>query len=455
MPLTAGILLFLIRGLSPQERPRFLFQIKKDKNNREVGDCTGNFTFPLGRRCTDTMNAVEIAKDTYWIGCVDYDHHDFHGYSQSPEGTTYNAYFIKDEKNTLIDTVSIGKSNAMLCRLAHVIEPGKIDYIVVNHVEQDHAGCLPEIIAACKPEKIFCSTMALKSMEGHFGKQMQDWPVVAVKSGESISLGKHTLVFQETRMLHWPDSMVTYCPETKILFSQDAFGQNIASSERYADEWEHGDLVHRVKEYYFNIVLPYSPQVLKALPVVGSLDIEMIAPDHGLIWRGAMCKEIVDLYRTMAEQKPRKRAVIVYDSMWSSTERLAYAVCGGLEENGVPATLLSAKKNHHSAIMTALADASALAVGSPTHNNGVLPYIMSALTYIKGLRPKILVGGAFGSYGWSGESPKILQQYLTDMNIEMPAEPVRVQWRPKHEDLVKAHELGKSMAEALKAKCQG
>ena len=148
------------------------------------------------------MNAVEIAKDTYWIGCVDYDHHDFHGYSQSPEGTTYNAYFIKDEKNTLIDTVSIGKSNAMLCRLAHVIEPGKIDYIVVNHVEQDHAGCLPEIIAACKPEKIFCSTMALKSMEGHFGKQMQDWPVVAVKSGESISLGKHTLVFQETRMLH-------------------------------------------------------------------------------------------------------------------------------------------------------------------------------------------------------------------------------------------------------------
>ena len=400
------------------------------------------------------MNALEIAKDTYWVGVVDYDHHDFHGYSRSPEGTTYNAYLIKDEKNCLIDTVPAGMDKTLLCRMAHVLEPQKVDYIVCNHMELDHEGALAEIVAACKPEKIFCSAMALKSMAGYYGNQMKDWPVQAVKSGETISLGKHTLVFQETRMLHWPDSMVTYCPESKILFSQDAFGQNIASSERFTDEIDHGDLVHRVKEYYFNIVLPYSQYVLKALPVLGQLDIEIIAPDHGLLWRGDKVQEAVNLYREMAEQKPRKRAVVIYDTMWSSTQRLAYAVASGLEENGVPVNLLSVKKNHHSAVMTALADASALAVGSPTHNNGVLPLVMSTLTYIKGLRPKILVGGAFGSYGWSGESPKILQQYLQDMGIEMPAEAVRAQWRPNHDDLVKAHQLGKSMAEALKAKCQ-
>lgn len=204
------------------------------------------------------MNAVEILKDIYWVGCVDYDHYDFHGYSKSPEGTTYNAYFIKDEKNTLIDTVAPGKAGTLLCRLGHVIKPEQVDYLVINHMELDHEGSLCEVISACKPEKIFCSTMALKSMAGYYGDKMKDWPVQAVKSGDKISIGKHTLVFQETRMLHWPDSMVTYCPEAKILFSQDAFGQNIAGTERFVDEHEHGDFIRRAKEYYFNIVLPYS-----------------------------------------------------------------------------------------------------------------------------------------------------------------------------------------------------
>ena len=208
------------------------------------------------------MKAFEFANGVYWVGCVDYDHHDFHGYSKSPEGTTYNAYFIKDEKNTLIDTVSPGKAGTLLCRLGSVIEPEKVDYLVVNHMELDHEGALPEVIARCKPEKIFCSTMALKSMEGYYAKEMKNWPVQAVKSGESISIGKRTLVFQETRMLHWPDSMVTYCPEEKILFSQDAFGQNIASTEHFADEHDPSDFLKRCKEYYFNIVVPYSPQVL-------------------------------------------------------------------------------------------------------------------------------------------------------------------------------------------------
>ena len=171
------------------------------------------------------MQSVELKKDIYWVGCVDYDHRDFHGYSTSPEGTTYNAYVIKDEKNVLFDTVSPGCVGTLLCRLSKIMDPESIDYLVINHLELDHAGSLAEVVERCKPEKIFCSTLGLKSMQGYF-PQCKDWPVQAVKSGDSISIGKRTIVFQETRMLHWPDSMVSYIPEDKLLISQDAFGQN-------------------------------------------------------------------------------------------------------------------------------------------------------------------------------------------------------------------------------------
>lgn len=399
------------------------------------------------------MQAVELKKDIYWVGVVDYDHRDFHGYSTSPGGTTYNAYVVKDEKNVLFDTVAHGNGKSMLCRLAKVIEPGKIDYIVCNHMELDHQGSLAQIVEAVKPEKIFVSQLGLTSMAGYF--RDRGWPVVGVKSGDSISIGKRTIVFQETRMLHWPDSMVSYIPQDKLLISQDIFGQNIASSQRFADEFTDDSMfVKRVKEYYYNIVLPYSPVVLKTLPVVASLDIDMVAPDHGLIHRGEKyITRMVDLYRTMAEQKPQQQALIFYDTMWHSTETMANAVAHGLEENGVPVRIMSVKKNHHSDVMTELADCGAVLAGSPTHNNGILPLVAAQLTYMKGLRPQNRIGGAFGSYGWSGDSPKQLQAALAGMGMAMPAEPVKCQWRPDKEALKACHALGKTVAEALKAKC--
>ena len=292
------------------------------------------------------MQPVEIKKDIFWVGFVDYDHRDFHGYSRSPDGSTYNAYLIKDEKNVLLDTVASGCEGTLLCRMAQVLEPEKIDYIICNHMELDHAGALEAIIERCKPEKIFVSQTGLKSMAGYF--DCKNWPVQAVKSGDSINIGKRTIVFQETRMLHWPDSMVSYIPEDKLLISNDIFGQNIASSARFVDEFgDDGEFSRRVKEYYYNIVLPYSPMVLKALPIVEQLDIDMIAPDHGLIHRGEKAvRSIIDMYRAMAEQKPQQRALIFYDTMWQSTETMAYAICSGLEENGVPTRIMSVKQNH-------------------------------------------------------------------------------------------------------------
>jgi len=401
------------------------------------------------------MQPVEIKKDIFWVGFVDYDHRDFHGYSRSPDGSTYNAYLIKDEKNVLLDTVASGYEGALLCRMAQVLEPEKVDYIICNHMELDHAGALEAIIERCKPEKIFVSQTGLKSMAGYF--DCKDWPVQAVKSGDSINIGKRTIVFQETRMLHWPDSMVSYIPEDKLLVSNDIFGQNIASSARFVDEFgDDGEYVRRVKEYYFNIVLPYSPMVLKTLPVVEKLDIDMIAPDHGLIHRGEKdVRHILDMYRAMAEQKPQQRALIFYDTMWQSTETMAYAICSGLEENGVPTRLMSVKQNHHSAVMTELADCGAVIAGSPTHNNTVLPLMAAQLTYMKGLRPLNRIGGAFGSYGWSGEGPKYLHEQLAGMNMEMPAEPVKCSWRPDHEALKACHQMGATIAETLKKKCQG
>ena len=400
------------------------------------------------------MKPVELAKDIFWIGAVDYNKRNFHGYSRSPRGTTYNSYLVRDEKNVVFDTVDNDYAGTMFCRLAKLMPLDKVDYIVVNHTEKDHAGALCQLVERCKPEKIITSTIGKRFMEAQF--DTTGWPIEVVKSGDKLNIGKRNIIFQETRMLHWPDSMVSYIPEDKLLISNDAFGQNIATSYRYADEHDQGDFVRAIKEYYYNIVLPYSPQVLKTLPIVESLDIDMIAPDHGLIHRGEKSvKFIVDMYRQMAEQKPQQRAMVIYDTMWHSTEKMAYAVCSGLEEVGVPTRLMSVKSNHHSEIMTELANCGAVIAGSPTHNNTIMPLMASTLTYMKGLRPQNRVGGAFGSFGWSGESAKVLHEMLASMGMDMPADFVKCNWTPRHEALRACVELGKTVGEALKKKCQG
>jgi flavorubredoxin len=400
------------------------------------------------------MQPVEIKKNIFWVGAVDYDMRDFHGYSLASEGTSYNAYLIKDTKNVLFDSVSASCAGAMQCRLANALPLEEVDYIVCNHLELDHAGALAELVARCKPEKIFCSQMGLKSMQGYF--DCKDWPVQAVKNGESLSIGSRTVQFFETRMLHWPDSMVSYIPEDKLLISNDAFGQNIASTVRYADEVSEEYLLNAIEAYYYNIVLPFSPQVTSALKALGGLDIDLIAPDHGLMFRDKQSVGyILDAYARLAEQKPRKRALVIYDSMWHSTEKMAYAVASGLEDAGVPSRIMSLKRNHHSQVMTELARCGAVLAGSPTHNNGVLPAMAAMLTYMKGLRPKNRVGGAFGSYGWSGEGPKMLHEWLASMDMDMPAPFVKTQWTPGHESFGQCHALGKTVGQALVAKCGG
>ena len=398
------------------------------------------------------MKPYALKEDVYWIGSVDWNRRNFHGYSVSHKGTTYNNYLIKDEKTTLIDTVAEEFWGTLQCNLAHVLEPGeKIDYFVINHLEPDHAGCLALAIEKYQPEKIFTSPMGQKAMQAHF--HYKDWPVEVVPTGTEISIGKRTLQFVETRMLHWPDAMLTYCPEEKIAFTNDAFGQNWATSERWADEVSRHTLEELMAAYYANIVLPYSPVVLKTLKALGemNLDIEMICPDHGLMFRGDDCAWAINKYVEFAEQKPKNKAVIVYDTMWHSTEKMAHAVATGLADEGVSVRVMCMKNNHHSEVMTEIFDAAAVIVGSPTHNNGILPLMADMLTYMKGLRPQNKIGAAIGSFGWSGECVKVLNKWLEDCGMEL-VDPVKAKFVPNHDVMKDCYEQGRTIAAAIKEK---
>jgi flavorubredoxin len=356
------------------------------------------------------MLPVEVKPKVYWVGAVDWNIRDFHGYS-TYKGSTYNAYLVVDEKIVLFDTVKRPFFETMLENIRKIVDPSKIDYLVVNHVEMDHSGSIPETIAAVGPEKVFCSLMGKKALAEHF--HQDGWPLQVVRSGDTLRLGTKTVHFLETRMLHWPDSMFSYLAEDRLLISSDAFGQHWATSERFDDQVERSELMHHAAKYYANILLLYSPLVQKLLATVADmkLEIDTIAPDHGLIWRGDP-SAILDAYGRWSRQEAKRKAVVVYDTMWHSTERMAHAVGEGLDQEGVSYKLMSLKHSHRSDVMTEILDAEAIVFGSPTLNNGLLPTLADMLCYMKGLKPSGKIGAAFGSYGWSGEAVKLINGEL-------------------------------------------
>ncbi len=394
------------------------------------------------------MSVREITKDIFWVGAIDWNIRDFHGYS-TKQGTTYNAYLIKDEKIALFDTVKRSLKDDFLFHVRELVELEKIDYIIVNHVEMDHTGCLPEMIELIKPEKIFCSKNGMKAMIDHFHRE--DWPFEVVKTGDSISLGNKTVTFIETPMLHWPDSMFSYINEDKLLISSDAFGQHMATIERFADEVDQCDLWHNASKYYANILMLFSPNVQRLLGKVAELGlkIDMIAPDHGLIWRENPA-QIIEAYDKWSSETRKDKALVIYDSMWHSTELMAKAICSEIAKHGVEAKLFNLKANHRSDIMTDVLDAKALVFGSPTLNNGMMPTMADFLTYLKGLRPKGQIAAAFGSFGWSGEAVKHINGYLEEMKLELVHPGLKVKNVPREEDFAACRELGMAVAKAIK-----
>ena len=370
------------------------------------------------------MKPVKMKENIYWVGGIDWDIRNFHGYL-TQRGSTSNAYLIIDEKVTLIDTVKHYMADEMLERISAVIDPGKIDYIISNHVEMDHSGSLPRVKEIAPNAEIFTSPSGEKGLAMHYKK---GWKLRAVKSGEELRLGKYTLQFVLTPMVHWPDNMVSYLKEEKILFSNDAFGQHIATSQRFDDEYFLDIMLEEAKKYYANIVLPYGTQVKKALEAVAPLSLDMIAPSHGIIWRGNIPK-ILGEYAKWSSNQTERKALIIYDTMWKSTEKMARAIYNAFENKGYFPQLMNLQHNHISDIMTELVTAEYVCVGSPTLNNTMLPTVGAFLTYMKGLAPRERKGMAFGSYGWGGQSVKQVEEVLAGCGFSM-LESARLQYVP-------------------------
>ncbi len=395
------------------------------------------------------MQPTELKKGIYWVGAIDRSVRDFHGYS-TPFGTTYNAYLLVDDKVMLFDTVAKGFASEMLARISEIIEPSKIDYIVVNHVELDHSGSLPEIIETVKPEKIICSAAGKKALLAHFHRE--DWPYEVVATGQTINTGKKNIKFIETKMIHWPDSMFSYIEEDALLISQDGFGLHWATEERFDDEVDQDELMRQAKKYYANILLLYSPLIQRALNNIRQMElkIDMIAPDHGPIWR-TKPQVIFDLWDQWSKQATIDKAVVVYDTMWHSTEMMADAIVDGIRESGAAVVLMPLSEYHRSDVMTELLDCKAVVLGSATLNNGMLPRMADMITYMKGLRPLGKIGAAFGSYGWGGEAARLLDTFLAEMKYESAGECLRVNYVPTDDDLAACVELGRKVGTMIKA----
>ena len=381
------------------------------------------------------LKAIEMRKGIYWVGAVDWSMRSFHGYS-TRRGSSYNAYLILDEKITLIDTVKAPFVTELLERVSSVVDPKKIDYIISNHVEPDHSGSLPIMAKCCPNAKIVTSAPnGLKGLTGRYG----ELPYQAAKTGEMLSLGSRSLSFVATPMLHWPDSMVTYCPEEKILFSNDAFGQHLASNLRFDDENDLHIIMEEAKKYYANILMLYGKQAQTALSALGGLPIETILTGHGISWR-AHIPEILDAYKKWSAGELEKKAVVVFDSMWGSTERLARAITDAFTAKGIPVAYFDLRADHISDVITEVLTAKYLAVGSPTINNQMMPPVAAFLCYLKGFVPKGRQAFAFGSFGWGGQSVGLVEDELKAAGCEICLEKIRVKDVPTQDDLASLRE---------------
>lgn len=398
------------------------------------------------------MKPVELKSGIYWVGAVDWAIRDFHGY-ETPRGTSYNNYLIIDEEPTLFDTVHYDFIHLSIENISRIIDPKKIKNIIINHIENDHATGLEQILNIVPEANIYMTEKGKKGLNKFIN--LSKYKVHTVKSGDSIKIGRRSLYFIETPMMHWPDSMFTYIKEEKLLISQDAFGQHIASVERFDDEFISNrsmeELEDSVIDYYANILMLYGNVIKAKIEEIkkSGIQIEMIAPDHGVIWRSHVDK-VLALYSDMVEAKAKLGAVIVYDTMWHSTEQMVTPIAQGLEHEGVPVKIIKLRATPKSVVIKEIWKYRGLLVGSPTLNNTIFPSVAEFLTYLKGLRPKNRLFAAFGSYGWSGEAVKEMYEYAKEMKLELFEPGIRVLYKPSEEELNKCYEFGIAFGKALK-----
>ena len=394
------------------------------------------------------MAPVKVLEGIYWVGAVDWNIRNFHGFTYSTHrGTTYNAYLIVDEKITLVDGVYGPFAGEMMDRIREIVEPEKIDYLITNHVETDHSGAIAEFLKHAPKAKLFGTARCKAGLEKHY---FGNWDFQVVKTGDKLNLGSRTLTFLEAPMLHWPDSMFTYIEKDALLMPNDAFGQHLASSGRFDDEVDQAVLMEEAAKYYANILWPFSPLVLRKIEEVQKLGIKinMIAPSHGIIWRKGPMK-IVSAYLSWAKGEAKKKVLVVYDTMWESTGKMAKAMVEGLRSEGVEAMMFKLPVSDRSDVIKELLDAKGLLMGSSTINNGILPTVAPFLEELVGLKPRGKLAAAFGSYGWGGGALKTIEEKLTQAGMQIVAPGLAVNWVPNKEEIQKCFEFGRDFAKKI------
>ena len=399
------------------------------------------------------MERYLLKENIWWVGAIDWNCRDFHGY-ETPRGTTYNSYLITDQKTVLVDGVRSGFGSETLRRINSCCDPRGIDYLVINHVEMDHSGAIPGLVREMSPVKIFCSKRAKDALALLYAEEgFEEWDIQVVATGDEISLGTYTLTFLEVPMLHWPDSMLTYIKEAKVLLANDGFGQHLATSKRFADEVDLSVAMDEAAKYYANILMPFGAQVQKLVKTVGEmgLELDVIAPSHGVIWRRPQdVQAIIQSYVDWSSFKAEPSVALIFDTMWHSTEKMTRAIEDGVAQEGVACSVIKLSKTPLADAIQTIQACRGFFVGTPTLNNTMLPSVGAFMTYIKGLRPKQRVTGAYGSFGWGGGGVKQVDAGLRELGLEV-VDPLEFKYVPSSADLAACEEYGREIARRVKA----
>ena len=394
--------------------------------------------------------SFQIKNNVHWVGKIDWELRKFHGDEYSThKGSSYNSYLIKEDKVALIDTVWTPFAKEYIENLKQQIDLEKIDYVIASHAENDHSGGLPELMRYIPDVPIYCTKNGVKSLKGLYH---QDWNFQVVKTGDKLSLGSKELIFVEAPMLHWPDSLFTYLTGDEILFSNDGFGQHLASEHMYNDLVDQNELWEECIKYYANILTPFSPMVIRKInEILGfNLPLDMICTSHGIIWRDNPA-QIVEQYLKWADNYQENQISLLYDTMWDSTRIMAEQIAAGIREAdpAVNVKLFNLAKTDKNDVITEVFKSKAILMGSPTVNNGILVAVAGLIEEIKGLKFKNKKAAAFGSYGWSGEAVKIISEKLGDSGFAVVDEGLRLTWSPDEESKNKCREYGRKFVNEL------
>jgi len=370
------------------------------------------------------MKARQIAAGVFALGAIDWDRRLFDSLIPLPDGTSYNAYLVQgSEKTVLLDTVDPAKKHELLAQLASV---PRLDFVVANHAEQDHSGALPDVLARYPEAKLLASTKAKGILLDLL--EIPEERIVTVDDGEELSLGDKTLRFIHMPWVHWPETIVTYLSQERILFTCDLFGSHLAASALYADE---GSVYEPAKRYYAEIMMPFRRAIVRHLEKVKELDPALIAPSHGPIYQRPAF--IIDAYADWVSAPPRNRVVLPYITMHGSTGDMVERLVGALMERGVAVEQFNLTATDIGKLAISLVDAATIVIGTPTVLGGPHPSVLAAAHLASALNPKLRFASVIGSYGWGGRAVEQIAGIISCPDIEMIA-PVLCKGLPREAD---------------------